>query len=202
MGQNSSLSTEKDFYETSRKPKNQKTKTFWRSFGFRSKDCFFWFSLSFFVFFWFRFLKTKKPWVFLVFWRKSYLKKGKKTKKLKVFLAFWSDVRIHVWTIHEKKQKKLEFFCFFALLQVRLPSKNPKNPRFFLVFKNLDQKKTKKLKENQKKTSFDLKPKLLQKVLVFWFFGFLEVSSHTSLFLFGRNRGSKIESVFHGNIYK
>ena len=26
VGQNSSLSTEKDFYETSRKPKNQKTK--------------------------------------------------------------------------------------------------------------------------------------------------------------------------------
>ena len=45
-----------------------------------------------------------------------------------------------------------------------------------MVFKNLNQKKTKKLKENQKKTSFDLKPKLLQKVLVFWFFGFLEVS--------------------------
>ena len=67
-----------------------------------------------------------------------------------------------------------------------------------MVFKNLNQKK---LKENQKKTSFDLKPKLLQKVLVFWFFGFLEVSSH-SLFLFGRNSGSRIESVFHGNIYK
>ena len=70
-----------------------------------------------------------------------------------------------------------------------------------MVFKNLNQKKTKKLKENQKKPSFDLKPKLLQKVLVFWFFGFLEVSSH-SLFLFGRNSGSRIESVFHGNIYK
>ena len=70
-----------------------------------------------------------------------------------------------------------------------------------MVFKNLNQK-NKKLKEHQKKQSFDLKPKLLQKVLVFWFFGFLEVSSHTSLFLFGRNSGSKIESVFHGNIYK
>ena len=76
----------------------------------------------------------------------------------------------------KKNKKKLEFFWFFAFLQVRLPSKNQKNPRFFLVFKNLNQKKQKKLKENQKKTSFDLKPKLLQKVLVFWFFGFLEVS--------------------------
>ena len=49
VGQNSSLSTEKDFYETSRKPKKQKTKTFWRSFGFRSKDVFF----VFLEFFWF-----------------------------------------------------------------------------------------------------------------------------------------------------
>ena len=99
-----------------------------------------------------------------------------------------------------KKPKKPWVFWFFALLQLRLPSKNQKNPRFFLVFKNLNQKK-KKLKETQKKPSFDLKPKLLQKVLVFWFFGFLEVSSR-SLFLFGRNSGSRIESVFHGNIYK
>ena len=75
-----------------------------------------------------------------------------------------------------KKTKKLEFFWFFAFLQLRLPSKNQKNPRFFLVFKNLNQKKTKKLKENQKKTSFDLKPKLLQKVLVFWFSrGFVKI---------------------------
>ena len=103
-----------------------------------------------------------------------------------------------------KKPKNLEFFWFFAFLQVRLPSKNQKkNQGFFLVFKNLNpKKKQKKLKENKKKPSFDLKPKLLQKVFVFCFFGFLEVSSHTSLFLFGRNSGSKIESVFHGNIYK
>ena len=100
-----------------------------------------------------------------------------------------------------KKTKKLEFFWYFAFLQQRLPSKNQKKTMFFLVFKNLNQKKTNSRK-TQKKTSFDLKPKLLQKVLLFWFFGFLEVSSHTSLFLFGRNSGSKIGSVFHGNIYK
>ena len=99
-----------------------------------------------------------------------------------------------------KKTKNLEFFWFFALLQLRLPSKNQKNPRFFLVFKNLNQKNKKNSRKTKKK-SFDLKPKLLQKVLFFWFFGFLDVSSH-SLFLFGRNSGSRIESVFHGNIYK
>ena len=44
--------------------KKQKNKTFLRSFGFRSQDCFFWFSLSFFGF---RFLKTKKTLGFLFF---------------------------------------------------------------------------------------------------------------------------------------
>ena len=80
---------------------------------------------------------------------------------------------LNIWP---KNQKNLEFFCFLPYFNLGFLQKNQKNPRFFLVFKNLNQKKTKKLKENQKKTSFDLKPKLLQKVLVFWFFGFLEVS--------------------------
>ena len=57
--------------EKTKKPKNQKTKTFWRSFGFRSKDVFFGFSLSFFVFFWFRFLKTKKNLGFFWFFEGS-----------------------------------------------------------------------------------------------------------------------------------
>ena len=92
----------------------------------------------------------------------------------------------HLLTWNQNFSKK---FWFFGFLEVSFG------------FKNLNQKKTKKLKENQKKQSSDLKPKLLQKVLFFWFFGFLEVSSH-SLFLFGRNSGSRIESVFHGNIYK
>ena len=188
--------------ESSRKPKNQKTKTFWRSFGFRSKDVFFWFSLSFFVFFWFRFLKTKKNLVFFWFFEGSLSwSKAKNQKNSRFFLVFSWILHTFLLNIWPKKTKNLEFFWFFALLQLRLPSKNQKNPSFFLVFKNLNQKKPKKLKENQKKPSFDLKPKLLQKVLVFWFFGFLEVSSH-SLFLFGRNSGSRIESVFHGNIYK
>ena len=75
-----------------------------------------------------------------------------------------------------KNQKKPWVFLVFCLSSTKASFKKPKKTQgFFLVFKNLNQKKTKKLKENQKTTSFDLKPKLLQKVLVFWFFGFLEV---------------------------
>ena len=74
-----------------------------------------------------------------------------------------------------KKPKKPWVFLFFCLSSTKASFKKPKKHKVFLVFKNLNQKKTKKLKENQKKTSFDLKPKLLQKVLVFCFFGFLEV---------------------------
>ena len=85
--------------------------------------------------------------------------------------------RRNVWRIHEKT-KKPWVFLVFCLSSTKASFKKPKKPRFFLVFKNLNQKKTKKLKENPKKPSFDLKPKLLQKVLVFWFFGFLEDSSH------------------------
>ena len=39
----------------------------------------------------------------------------------------------------------------------------------------MTKKKTKKLEENQKKTNMSLRPNILWKVLVFWFFGFLEV---------------------------
>ena len=47
-GQNSSLSTEKDFYETSRKPKNQ---NFMEKFWFEVKRWFFLVFLEFFCFF-------------------------------------------------------------------------------------------------------------------------------------------------------
>ena len=46
---------------------NQKTKTFWRSFGFRSKDIFFLFSLNFFVIF------LNLDFFFFFFRRKFYL---------------------------------------------------------------------------------------------------------------------------------
>ena len=40
----------------------------------------------------------------------------------------------------------------------------------------MTKKKPKKLEENQKKPNMSLRPNILWKVLVFWFFGFLEVS--------------------------
>ena len=106
VGQNSSLSTEKDFYETSRKPKNQKTKTFWRSFGFRSKDVFFWFSLSFFVFFWFRFLKTKKTLGCFGFLKEVLLEERQKTKKTQGFFGFLVRCLEYMYEQSMKKPKK------------------------------------------------------------------------------------------------
>ena len=75
-----------------------------------------------------------------------------------------------------KNQKRPKFFWFFALLQVRVPSKKPKKPWVFLVFSRSWPKKTKKLEENQKKPNMSLRPNILWKVLVFWFFGFLVLS--------------------------
>ena len=78
-----------------------------------------------------------------------------------------------------KKTKNLELFWFFAFLQLRLPSKNQKKTRCFFVFKNLNQKKTKKLKENQKKNIFWPETKTSPKsfgFLVFWFSrGFVKI---------------------------
>ena len=53
--------------KTSRKPKNQKTKTFQRMFGLRLMFGFFWFSSSFFGFFGHDLEKTKKTQGFFGF---------------------------------------------------------------------------------------------------------------------------------------
>ena len=154
-----------------------------------------------------------------------------KNQKNSRFFVFFMDCS-YMYSKHlTKKQKKLEFFLVFCLTSSKTSFKKTKKNKVFFVFKNLNQKKPKKLKENQKKhlltwnqnfskkfwffgflvfsrfrknpfllkekssgppnktkktqgkpkkTSFDLKPKLLHKVLVFWlrFFGFLEDSSH------------------------
>ena len=76
------------------------------------------------------------------------------------------------------KNKKLWYFCFFegSLSSSKTSFKKPKKTSFFFGFKNLNQTKNKRTQGKPKKKSFDLTPKLLQKVLFFCFFGVLEVS--------------------------
>ena len=75
--------------EKTKKPKNQ---NFLEKFWFQVKRCFFWFSLSFFVFFWFRFLKTKKkPWFFFGFLKEALVEERQKTKKTQGFFVFFMD---------------------------------------------------------------------------------------------------------------
>ena len=95
--------------KTSRKPKNQKTKTFQRMFGLRLMFGFFLVFLEFFCF-------------FLV----MTLKKLKKTQGFFWFFAW--IVFTCLLKICPKNQKRPEFFWFFGLLQVRVPSKNQKKP--------------------------------------------------------------------------
>ena len=150
-------------------------------FGLRLMFVFFWFSSSFFVFLVVTLKKLKKIKVFLVFWRKSYLKKGKKTKKLKVFLVFSWIVHTFLLNIWPKNQKTW-VFLFFALLQFRLPSKNQKKPKVFCFLENLKPKKPNVFlffRESKPK-----KPKNSRKTLTwnqnfskkFCFFGFLVFS--------------------------
>ena len=61
--------------KTSRKPKNQKTKTFQRMFGLRLMFGFFWFCLGFFVFFGLDLEKTKKTQGFFGFLDNMMVKK-------------------------------------------------------------------------------------------------------------------------------
>ena len=109
--------------KTSRKPKNQKTKTFQRMFGLRLMFGFFWFCLGFFWFF--LVLTLKKLKKLKVFSQKetkaTNTQKPKKTlsffgfsqffnpKKLKVFFSFLDKMMVkEVW-----KTKIQGFFLFF-----------------------------------------------------------------------------------------
>ena len=137
VGQNSSLSTAKEFYETSRKPKNQKTKTFWRSFGFRSKDGFFWFSLSFFGFVWWA--RT------LLFQQKRSFTKPRENQKTKTFWRsfgfrskdgfFWFSLSFFgfFWFRFLKTKKNFGFFGFLkeVLLEERQKTKKTQGFLFF-----------------------------------------------------------------------
>ena len=74
-----------------------------------------------------------------------------------------------------KKPKKTWVFLVFWLTWSKSSSKKTKKPlSFFSFFKVMTKKNQKKLEENQK-PNMSLRPNILWKVLVFWFFGFLEV---------------------------
>ena len=76
---------------------------------------FFWFSLSFFCFFWFRFLKTQKSLGFFGFLKEALVEERQKTKKTQGFFGFFMDSP-YISSKHlTKKPKKLEFFLFFCL---------------------------------------------------------------------------------------
>ena len=75
----------------------------------------------------------------------------------------------------QKTKKDLSFFGFLHVYNRQFIQKTKKTLSFFSFFKVMT-KKPKKLKENQKKPNMSLRPNLFQKVLVFWFFGFLAVS--------------------------
>ena len=101
--------------KTSRKPKNQKTKTFQRMFGLRLMFGFFWLSSSFFGFFGHDLEKTKKLKVFLVFWINWWLKTCEKPKKLRSFLFFCMDCfYMSSKNLSKKPKKTWVFFGFLA----------------------------------------------------------------------------------------
>ena len=75
--------------------------------------------------------KTKKTQGFLVFWINWWLKNCEKPKKLRSFLVFCMDCCYMSSKNLSKNQKRPQFFWFFGLLQVRVPSKNQKNLEFF-----------------------------------------------------------------------
>ena len=66
---------------------------------------FFWFSLSFFVFFWFRFLKTKKNIVFFGFLKEVLLEVRQKNKKTQGFFGFFMDCS-YMYSKHLTKKPK------------------------------------------------------------------------------------------------
>ena len=99
--------------KTSRKPKNQKTKTFQRMFGLRLMFGFVRFSSSFLFFFGHDPEITKETQGFFGFLKKLLLEVRQKTKNSGLFLVFGQISRRHVTTIHAKEQKRPEFFFGF-----------------------------------------------------------------------------------------
>ena len=70
-----------------------------------------------------------------------------------------------------KKPKKLWVFLVFCLSSSKTSFKKPKKTLIFFSFFKVTTKKTKKTRGKPKKTNMSLRPNILWKVLVFWFFG-------------------------------
>ena len=101
-----------------------------------------------------------------------------KTKKNQVFFVFCMDCFYMSSKNLSKKPKKTWVFLVFWLYTSSKSSSKKKTKKtwVFLVFsRSWPKKNQKKLEENQKKPNMSLRPNILWKVLVFWFFGFLEV---------------------------
>ena len=93
-----------------------------------------------------------------------------------MFLVFHCAAKKKLKPQTPKTQKKLEFFFWFFTILYPSFYEKTKNLEIFSLFKVKTKKKTKKkTRQNQKKTNMSLRPNILLKVLVFCFFGFLEV---------------------------
>ena len=152
-------------------PKNKKPKLF--------RECLVWGSCLFFfgfprvfLFFWSWPWKTLKNQGVFGFLDKLMVKELWKTKKMKFFLVFCMDCCYMSSKNLSKNQRRPEYFCFFALLQVRVPSKNQKRPWVFLVFSRSWPKKTKKSTKNKKNKHEPQTKHFLKSFgfLVFWFY--------------------------------
>ena len=98
-----------------------------------------------------------------------------KTKKTQGFFGFSLRSQKETKATNTQKLKKPWVFLVFHNSLTIILSKKPKKPWVFLVFQGQDQKKQKNLGKTKKKPNMSLRPNILWKVLVFWFFGFLEV---------------------------
>ena len=70
----------------------------------------------------------------------------------------------------QKTKTDLSFFGFSQVFNHQfIHKKNQKTLSFFSFFKVMTEKNQTQLEENKKKTSMNLRPNFLWKVLVFWF---------------------------------
>ena len=138
-------------------------------FGLRLMFDFFRFYSIFFCFFWSWLWKTKKFKVFFfVFWINWWLKTCENSGLFCFFAWIVCTCLLKICS----KTKKICFFGFFALLRLRVPSKN-KKPWVLIVFWRSRPKKTKNSRKTKKKQTWASDQTFSEK---FCFFGFLVFS--------------------------